>query len=143
MWKCVLLTKYSVVQVCVCVCVRACVRACVCDYVCVCVCVFVCLCVRARAYVRTCVSMCARVLPDVRHIILMCISFCMSCCTDGCIHCLTSRCSGVYYRKEALAAMTKWHKYTCVRFVPWVEGETMKEYGLTKEWHVTITKGDG
>ena len=60
-----------------------------------------------------------------------------------CIRCSTLCCPGLYYRNEALAAMTKWHKYTCARFVPWVKGETMKEYGLTKEWHVTITKEDG
>ncbi|XP_076465381.1 uncharacterized protein LOC143297094 [Babylonia areolata] len=39
--------------------------------------------------------------------------------------------------------MTKFHKYTCIRFVPWVPGETMAKYGLTEESHLTITKGSG
>lgn len=60
-----------------------------------------------------------------------------------CIRCSTLCCPGLYYRKEALAAMTKWHRYTCVRFVPWVKEETRQKYGLPKESHVTITKGRG
>ena len=54
-----------------------------------------------------------------------------------------SCCPGEYYTKEALAAMTRYHKYTCVRFVPWVVEETKLEYGLPAESHVTITKGKG
>ena len=45
-------------------------------------------------------------------------------------------------RAEVLAAQTRWHKYTCVRFVPWVEGQTTKLYGLPDEGHVTFTKGN-
>ncbi|KAL8570787.1 hypothetical protein ACOMHN_006937 [Nucella lapillus] len=48
-----------------------------------------------------------------------------------------------YYINEAKVAMTRYHKYTCIRFVPWVLEETMTKYGLTEESHVTITKGDG
>ncbi|KAL8570785.1 hypothetical protein ACOMHN_006935 [Nucella lapillus] len=48
-----------------------------------------------------------------------------------------------FYRREALAAINRWHKYTCIRFVPWVLGETRRKHGLTEESHVTITKGDG
>ncbi|KAK7096823.1 hypothetical protein V1264_003881 [Littorina saxatilis] len=47
-----------------------------------------------------------------------------------------------YYVKEALAAMTKFHKYTCIRFVPWVKEVTKAKYDLSLESHVTITKKD-
>ncbi|XP_076465481.1 uncharacterized protein LOC143297173 [Babylonia areolata] len=48
-----------------------------------------------------------------------------------------------YYRFEALVAMTRYHKYTCIRFVPWVLEETKAKYGLDEESHITITKVDG
>ena len=88
------------------------------------------------------ISCCAGVYCSIYRVVHMYYTCYIPCCTDV-SYLLYIHCTGVFYRDEALAAMTKWHKYTCVRFVPWLEGETMQKYGLPKESHVTITKGDG
>lgn len=87
-----------------------------------------------------CMSRCPVVYYLLYVVLSRCVLPAMHQVYQMCITCFTLRCPGVYYRDEALAAMTKWHKYTCVRFVPWVKGETKQKYELTAEWHVTITK---
>ena len=43
-------------------------------------------------------------------------------------------------RAEVMAALTRFQRYTCARFVPWSENATRLEYALPDESHVLFDK---
>jgi hypothetical protein len=43
-------------------------------------------------------------------------------------------------KDEVFAAMRKWEYNTCIRFVPWVAQQSIIDYGLPDEGHITFKK---